>query len=103
MSTDTIAELMTGLGKAAAAAASVLAVASPRAKNEALMGAAAAIRARRAEILEANVRDMMVATAAQLGAPLLDRLRLDAKRVAAIAGSIEEIVALPDPVGTVAA
>jgi glutamate-5-semialdehyde dehydrogenase len=103
MSTSTIAELMTGLGKAAVAAASVLAVASPRMKNQALTGAAAAIRSRRAEILEANDRDMSVATAARLGAPLLDRLRLDAKRVEAIARSVEEIVALPDPVGTVAA
>jgi len=102
MSTE-IAELMNGLGKAAVEAAAVLAVASPRVKNEALVAAAAAIRARQAEILEANDRDMRAAQAAQLGAPLLDRLRLDAKRVAAIARSIEEIVALPDPVGTVAA
>jgi glutamate-5-semialdehyde dehydrogenase len=98
-----IAELMRSLGEAAVGAAAILAVASARAKNEALTGAAAAIRARRAEILEANDRDMAAATAAQLGAPLLDRLRLDAKRVEAIARSIEDIVALPDPVGTVAA
>src|SRR5262249_23208449 len=65
--------------------------------------AAAAIRARRAAILDANDRDMTAARAARLGAPLLDRLRLDSKRVEAIARSIEEIVALPDPVGTVAA
>jgi glutamate-5-semialdehyde dehydrogenase len=103
MSTAGMTELMTGLGKAAVAAASVLAVASTKIKDEALIAAAAAIRARRAEILEANDRDMMAAMAAQLGAPLLDRLRLDAKRVEAIARSIEEIVALADPVGTVAA
>jgi glutamate-5-semialdehyde dehydrogenase len=103
MSTTGIAELMRGLGKAAVAVSSVLAVAPPRVKNEALTGAAAAIRARQAEILEANDRDMVAATAAQLGAPLLDRLRLDAKRVEAIARSIEDIVALPDPVGTIAA
>jgi len=103
MSTSNIAELMSGLGNAAVAASAVLAVASTRAKNEALTGAAAAIRSRRAEILEANDRDMAVATAAQLGGPLLDRLRLDARRVEAMARSIEEIVALPDPVGTIAA
>jgi glutamate-5-semialdehyde dehydrogenase len=103
MSAGDICELMRGLGKAAVSAASVLAVTSTKTKNEALAAAAAAIRARRAEILDANDRDMTAATAAQLGAPLLDRLRLDEKRVEAIARSIEDIAALADPVGTVAA
>jgi len=98
-----ISELMTRLGKAAVAAASALAVVSTETKNEALTRAAAAIRARRSEILEANARDMAAAEDASLGGPLLDRLRLDEKRVEAIARSIEEIVELPDPVGTVAA
>src|SRR5882724_4219508 len=100
---DGIGELMQGLGKAAVSAASVLAVTSTTTKNEALTAAAAAIRARRSEILEANARDMAAAQDASLGGPLLDRLRLDEKRVEAIARSIEEIVELPDPVGTVAA
>ena len=103
MSTGGISELMRGLGRAAVSAASVLAVTLTRTKNEALTAAAAAIRKRRAEILDANDRDMTAATAAQLGAPLLDRLRLDQKRVEAIARSIEDIAALPDPVGTIAA
>jgi glutamate-5-semialdehyde dehydrogenase len=98
-----ISDLMTRLGKAAVAAAAALAVVPTETKNEALTRAAAAIRARRSEILEANVRDMAAAEAASLGGPLLDRLRLDEKRVEAIARSIEEIVELPDPVGTVAA
>jgi glutamate-5-semialdehyde dehydrogenase len=98
-----ISELMTRLGKAAVAAASALAVVPTETKNEALTRAALAIRARRSEILEANARDMAAAQDASLGGPLLDRLRLDEKRVEAIARSIEEIVALPDPVGTVAA
>jgi glutamate-5-semialdehyde dehydrogenase len=103
MSTVDIAQLMTKLGRAAVAAASLLAVTPSGTKNAALVGAAAAIRSRRAEILEANDRDMTLATAAQLGGPLLDRLRLDVRRVEAIARSIEEIVELPDPVGTIAA
>jgi glutamate-5-semialdehyde dehydrogenase len=98
-----ISELMTGLGKAAVAAAATLALAATETKNRALTRAAAAIRARRSEILEANARDMAAAEGASLGGPLLDRLRLDGKRVEAIARSIEEIVELPDPVGTVAA
>lgn len=103
MSDPDIAVLMNRLGKAAVLAASALAVASTGTKNEALTRAAAAVRARRSEILEANDQDMAAATSAQLGGPLLDRLRLDAKRVEGIARSIEEIVALEDPVGTVAA
>lgn len=100
---ESVRELMEGLGKAAVAAAAVLAVTSAAAKSAALVAAAAAIRSRRAEILAANQRDMQSARDAQLGAPLLDRLRLDDKRVEAIARSIEDIVALPDPVGTIAA
>ena len=102
MSAGGISELMQGLGRAAVSAASVLAVTLTTTKNEALTAAAAAIRKRRAEILDANDRDMTAATAAQLGAPLLDRLRLDEKRVEAIARSLEDIAALPDPVGTIA-
>jgi glutamate-5-semialdehyde dehydrogenase len=101
MSAPEICELMTRLGKAAVMAASALAVASTGTKNDVLTRAAAAIRARRAEILEANARDMAAAQQAALGGPLLDRLRLDEKRVEAIARSIEEIVALADPVGTI--
>jgi glutamate-5-semialdehyde dehydrogenase len=92
---------MTRLGIAAVAAASALAVVGTRTKNEALTRAATAIRVRRAEILEANARDMAAAEDAQLGGPMLDRLRLDEKRVEAIARSIEEIVGLPDPIGTI--
>jgi len=103
MSGDGISELMRGLGTAAVSAAAVLAVTLTKTKNEALAAAAAAIRTRRAAILDANDRDMAAATNAQLGAPLLDRLRLDQKRVEAIARSIEDIAALPDPVGTIAA
>jgi glutamate-5-semialdehyde dehydrogenase len=103
MRADTIAELMIGLGKAAVSAAAVLAVASTQTKNQALARAAAAIRSRRAEILDANDRDMTAATAASMAGSLLDRLRLDEKRVEAVARSLEEIIALSDPVGTVAA
>jgi len=94
---------MTRLGIAAVAAASALAVVGTETKNDALIRAATAIRVRRAEILEANAQDMAAAEDAQLGGPMLDRLRLDEKRVEAIARSIEEIVGLPDPIGTIVA
>ena len=98
-----IGELMEGLGKAAVKAAAVLALANPERKNIALSAAATAVRARRAEILAANEHDMAAARAAKLGGALLDRLQLDEKRVEAIARSIEEVVALPDPIGTTVA
>jgi glutamate-5-semialdehyde dehydrogenase len=98
-----IGELMEGLGKAAVKAAAVLALANPERKNIALSAAAATVRARRAEILAANERDMAAARAAKLGGALLDRLQLDEQRVEGIARSIEEVVALPDPIGTTVA
>jgi glutamate-5-semialdehyde dehydrogenase len=98
-----IGELMEGLGKAAVEAAAVLALANTERKNNALSVAAAAVRARRGEILAANERDMAAARAAKLSGALLDRLQLDEKRVEGIARSIEEVVALSDPIGTTVA
>jgi glutamate-5-semialdehyde dehydrogenase len=98
-----IGELMEGLGKAAVAATGVLALANTERKNTALSVAAATVRTRRAEILAANERDMSAARAAKLSGALLDRLQLDEKRVEGIARSIEEVVALPDPIGTTVA
>jgi glutamate-5-semialdehyde dehydrogenase len=80
-----------------------LALASTERKNAALTAAAHAVRARREEILAANERDMSAARAAKLSGAMLDRLGLDQKRVESIARSIEEVVALPDPIGTVIA
>src|SRR6185312_5155116 len=98
-----IGEVMEGLGKAAVKAAAVLALAGTAKKNAALVAAAASIRARRAEILASNERDMTAARAAKLSGALLDRLRLDDLRVESMARSIEEIVAIEDPIGATAA
>ena len=95
--------LMRRMGEAAVAAAGPLALAGAARKNQALAAMAQAIRARAADILAANDTDMQAARAAQLGAAMLDRLQLDGKRVEAMARGIEEIAALPDPVGTVSA
>ncbi|MGH8327324.1 MAG: glutamate-5-semialdehyde dehydrogenase, partial [Steroidobacteraceae bacterium] len=64
---------------------------------------AEAIRARAGEILEANAADLEAARAGSLSTALLDRLRLDERRVASMSRGILEIVALPDPIGSVAA
>jgi glutamate-5-semialdehyde dehydrogenase len=70
-------------------------------KDRALEAIALALVARTPEILEANARDMAAGEEADIGAALLDRLRLDEERVAAMAQGVREIAALPDPVGEV--
>jgi glutamate-5-semialdehyde dehydrogenase len=94
-----IAALMEELGRAAVAAAAVLAQAPTARKDAALAAAAAAVRRRCAAILAANERDLAAARQVQLSAARLERLQLDEPRVAAIAASIEEVIALPDPIG----
>src|SRR2546429_1950220 len=103
MNADQIGELMEGLGKAATAAAQVLALASTDQKNSALRAAAAAVRARRAAILSATDRDMSATRAARLSEPHLERLRLDERRIEAIAESIDAVIELRDPIGSASA
>jgi glutamate-5-semialdehyde dehydrogenase len=103
MSVERIGELMEGLGKAAIAAAEVLALAPTAQKNAALAAAAAALRARRTTLLAANERDLAAARAARLSGPRLERLKLDERRLEAIAEGLEAVIALPDPIGTVLA
>ncbi len=94
-----IAKMMDGLGREAVAAAAALALASTETKNLALAKIAAAIRASVPELLAANARDLEAARAKGTSGAMLDRLALDAKRVEAMAKGVEEIAALPDPVG----
>jgi glutamate-5-semialdehyde dehydrogenase len=107
MSADTEVEevgaLLRRLGQAAVDTSATLAQAPTAQKNLALASAAAAVRAHHADILAANSADLAAARAAGLTGALLDRLALDPKRIEAIARSLEEIVTLPDPVGTVVA
>lgn len=95
--------LMAEMGRAAKAAAAILATASTEQKNNALRAAAQALKTREAEILAANAKDMEAGRQKGLTPALLDRLMLDGKRINAIAQELEEIVALPDPVGGVIA
>ena len=99
----TVAELMQGIGRAARAAARVLALAPAEQKNRALRAAATALRANGSEILAANAGDMRAAAAGRTSAALLDRLRLDADRVEAMARGLEDIESLADPIGKVLA
>lgn len=70
-------------------------------KADALRAAAAALREDAEPILAANARDMAAGEARGLSAAMLDRLKLDEARLAAIADSVEAVATLPDPVGEV--
>jgi glutamate-5-semialdehyde dehydrogenase len=94
-----LAALMGDIGERARAAAARMALAGTEAKNKALLGAAAAVRAQQGAILEANAKDIE-AVQGKISAAMIDRLALDSKRVEAIAKGLEEVAALPDPVGT---
>jgi glutamate-5-semialdehyde dehydrogenase len=94
-----IEAVMADIGARARVAAAAMALASTEAKNTALTLAAAAIRRDADKILEANTRDV-AAVQGKLSESMIDRLGLDAKRVEGIAKGLEEVAALPDPVGT---
>ena len=90
---------MHGLGRAAREASRALARADTNAKNRALMVMAAAIRRDAAALLAANAEDVAAARAAGLDAAMIDRLTLTPKSVESMAAGLEQIAALPDPVG----
>jgi glutamate-5-semialdehyde dehydrogenase len=98
-----VAATMDALGRAAVAAAQSLAHADTATKNAALKAAAAALRSQSAAILAANRIDMQQAMERGLASSLLDRLKLDDSRIAAMAKGLEEVAALDDPIGTVIA
>ena len=82
-------------------ASRILATVQGDAKTAWLEAAATSITDRGPEILEANARDVAAAPGFGLNAAAVDRLRLDAKRLAGIVKAIHEVVALPDPIGEV--
>ncbi|MGO8847405.1 MAG: glutamate-5-semialdehyde dehydrogenase [Methylocella sp.] len=95
--------VMAALGRAARAAAHALSLASTKQKNLAIHKAADTMRACAADILAANARDMAAAKANGTASAFLDRLALDSARVEAMAKGLDDIAALPDPVGRILA
>ncbi len=95
----TLDHQMNALGEAARDGARALRETTTEAKNKALLAAADAIRAHRAEILAANAKDLEVAKANGIAASLIDRLMLDDARIDAMAKGVADVAALPDPVG----
>lgn len=96
-----IQDYMQTLGRQARAASRMLAAASTADKNAALLAMAATVRERRDELLAANARDLEEARVAGLEPAMLDRLTLSAKGIEAMAEGLEQVAALPDPVGEI--
>jgi glutamate-5-semialdehyde dehydrogenase len=94
-------ELVERLARAGRAAQRVLARKSDADKAAALRLAAQALRTAESDILGANARDLAAGEANGLSAAMLDRLKLDSARLEAIALAVENVAALPDPVGEV--
>src|SRR5439155_21092491 len=90
-------------GKRARTAARALARMSTERKNAALLAMADQLCASAGAILQANGKDVAEATADQLSLAIIDRLRLDEKRIQAMANSIRQVAALDDPAGKVIA
>ncbi len=100
---DNLQMLMVKIGRRARAAARVLGNASTEQKNQALLAAADVLRQRASDILAANALDRADAEIKGVKGSFLDRLKLDAARLDAIAQAVVDIAALNDPVGRVLA
>ena len=96
-----VAAYMQGVGAAARDAARALARADAAAKDRALAAIAAAIRRDAPKLLAANAEDVAAAKASGADAAFVDRLALTPRSVEAMAKGVEEIIALPDPVGEI--
>ena len=88
------------LCEAAAASKHALASASTKQKNEVLARIAELLRAESASIIAANEADLANADANGVPKPMLDRLKLDEKRIGGIADSLAALVMLEDPIGS---
>ena len=97
----TVAQAMAAIAAAARTAARDLATAPGSAKNAALHAMATNIRTARDRILAANEKDLGTARAANRPDAFIDRLTLTNDRIDAMAGGLEAIADLPDPVGRV--
>ena len=97
----TLNEQMTQLARQAKAASRDLARLSTADKNACLLAMASALEGNSVAIKEANALDMATAAKMGLSSAMLDRLKLDDKRIGAMAQGLREVAALPDPVGRI--
>ena len=97
----TLNEQMTRLAKQARAASRELAQLTTAEKNSCLLAMAAALEKNADAIKSANAPDMEAAAKSGLSSAMLDRLKLDDKRIAGMAKGLREVAALADPVGRI--
>ncbi|WP_372573962.1 glutamate-5-semialdehyde dehydrogenase [Ruegeria jejuensis] len=100
---DNIPALMADIGTRAKAASAELAFASAERKHAALIGAADAVWARRAEIIAANAKDLDYGRDKGLSPAMMDRLMLDEDRIRGMVDGLRTVAEQPDPVGEVLA
>lgn len=98
---DNIPALMVEIGRNAKEATQALAQASAERKHAALIAASEAVWRRRAEIIEANAKDMAFGREKSLSAAMLDRLMLDEDRIRGIVDGLRSVAEQADPVGEV--
>src|SRR5688500_11100485 len=98
---DDLTAYVETLGRSARRAAAQLTTVSGATKSDALRRMAAALRGGRDELLEANARDVDAAGQARLEPALVERLKLNVKRVESMAASVEQIAEQVDPVGQI--
>lgn len=96
---EDLREAIFAIGRAARAASRDLALAPAATKNAALCTMAAHLRQNEAQLLKANAADVEAAKANGLTPAFIDRLTLNRARIEAIARGLEDIAALPDPIG----
>ncbi|HEY2155831.1 MAG TPA: glutamate-5-semialdehyde dehydrogenase [Isosphaeraceae bacterium] len=101
MPTDALQSQCLTLATRAKEASRLLALTTGAAKNTWLKRSARALRERAQEVLDANAQDVAEAPALGLNAAAIDRLTLNPKRINSIAEALEEVAALPDPIGEV--
>lgn len=94
-----LTQLMTGLAHSAKTGAEALRLAGPEVRTALILSAAKHIRALEADILRANAADVEAASQKGLSSAMVERLVLNPDRVEAMARGLEEVAALPDPVG----
>src|SRR4051812_45279398 len=100
--TSDVSKRAADLARRAKDASSAMATASTAQKNRALALIADELAGpARMAILEENDADVALAKSNGLAPALLDRLRLDEGRIAALSNAVREIIALPDPVGAI--
>jgi len=99
MTDSDIQSAILDMGRRARVAAHALVKLATDQKNAILRAMADELLAREAEILSANALDLERAEKNGLSSALIDRLRLDSKRLAAISQAVRDVAALPDPVG----